>query len=482
MDCDSDAHDLSTTPLVELLISLQRSRASGELVLERGRARKTLGLLDGALVSVESSLPSEGLCARLRDAARLPEEEIARAERLASERGTPQAAAVASLRLLEPRALVEEIRECILASTREAMLWPDGRARFDAERVPSDATAAFRCDVLPLVHATIAGSWTAERIANDLAAHFAHYPSPRDGLAERMRRWLRDDAAAVRLVSLLDGDRTIEAVMWLADRTRLLRYAEAGRAAAQQELPREFDIEVSTAPAATPSGAAESAAPVEPAPETSPEAEEIRKEVLALHELLGDITHYEILGIEATAAAAAIKKASFKAAKRYHPDKLTRLGLDDVKEAASEVFAGIAEAHEVLADAERRRLYDEALASGGATEEVDITRIAQAESFFRKGEILVKMGDFRGAAEMLETAVELWPDECIYQATLGWARFRKNPPDNDGAAAALRIAVGLDPQSAQAHLWLGQVLRALGDVNGSAEHAARARRLDPKIG
>jgi tetratricopeptide (TPR) repeat protein len=469
MDCASDAHDLSTTPLVELLISLQRSRASGELVLERGRARKTLGLLDGALVSVESSLPSEGLCARLRDAARLPEEEIARAERLASERGTPQAAAVASLRLLEPRALVEEIRECILASTREAMLWPDGRARFDAERVPSDATAAFRCDVLPLVHATIAGSWTAERIANDLAAHFAHYPSPRDGLAERMRRWLRDDAAAVRLVSLLDGDRTIEAVIgatftepallaavWLADRTRLLRYAEAGRAAAQQELPREFDIEVSTAPAATPSGAAESAAPVEPAPETSPEAEEIRKEVLALHELLGDITHYEILGIEATAAAAAIKKAYFKAAKRYHPDKLTRLGLDDVKEAASEVFAGIAE--------------------------VDITRIAQAESFFRKGEILVKMGDFRGAAEMLETAVELWPDECIYQATLGWARFRKNPPDNDGAAAALRIAVGLDPQSAQAHLWLGQVLRALGDVNGSAEHAARARRLDPKIG
>ena len=189
-----------------------------------------------------------------------------------------------------------------------------------------------------------------------------------------------------------------------------------------------------------------------------------------------------MLGVEPDSAAAVIKKAYFKAAKRYHPDALARLGLAHIKHQASEVFAAIAEAHEVLSDADRRHGYDEALASGSVTDDVDVTRIAQAESFFRKGEVLVKMGDFRGAAELLETAVELWPDECIYQATLGWACFRKNPPDNAAAVEALQIAVNLDPESAQAHLWLGQVLRAQGDVNGAAEHSARARQLDPEIG
>lgn len=485
-------HDLSTTTLAERLVALQCDRASGELVLERGRARKTFGMLEGNLVSVESSLPSEALCTRLRDAGQLGAQQIERVERLANEQGTTQVAALASLRFLAPKQLFQAIRERIIACASEAVLWTHGCERFDATSVPSERTHAFRCDVLPLVHATLCNAWPAERIANDLASRFADHPVPLDGLAQRMRCWIGDDAAELRLLSLLDGSRTIEAViaatfrepalltaLWIADRARLIRYGDKPRSGAGDASPIEIEIEVTTTETktASPSDGDASAQSGNP----SPEAEEVRKEVLALHEQIDRSTHYEILRIAADSPAAAIKRAYFKAAKRYHPDRLARLGVEDVKGQASEVFAAIAEAHELLSDAERRGDYDQLLATGDVADDVDVTRIAQAEGFFRKGQVLVKMGNFRAAVELLETAVELWPDECVYQATLGWARFRQTPPDHRGAAEALRRAVDIDPEDAQAHRWLSQALHALGDAADAAEHAARASRLDPTV-
>ena len=485
--------DLAETSLAEVFVGLHRARASGELRLERGRASKSFGVLDGALVSVESSLQSESLCERLRNAGRLDAPSVLRIERLASERDIAQTAALASLRLLEPLELFEVIRDGILASAREATQWASGSFAFDPAVTPPDATRAFRCDVLELVHAAIAATWPAERIAADLVDRFAVYPGRQEALAQHLSGWLSDDASAVRLLSLLDGQRKLESVigeiftcpdllaaLWIGDRTGMVRYADSPAVSPEPEAPPEIEV-VRIADPAGPSAAAGGAA--EPPPVTSsPETEDVRKRVRAFHEGLGEHDHYDMLDVEPDASAAVIKKAYFQAAKLYHPDKLARLGLDDVREQAAEVFAAIAEAHEVLSNAERRQEYDAALASGGATEDVDVTRIAQAESFFRKGEILVKMGDFRSATELLETTVELWPEECIYQATLGWARFRKTPPDHVGAREALQRALELDPASAQTHMWLSQLMRATGDVNAAAQHAARARQLDPNIG
>jgi molecular chaperone DnaJ len=63
--------------------------------------------------------------------------------------------------------------------------------------------------------------------------------------------------------------------------------------------------------------------------------------------------YYEILGIEKNASKSEIKRAYRNLAKKYHPD----MNRDDTK-AAEEKFKELSEAYEVLADEEKRKLYD----------------------------------------------------------------------------------------------------------------------------
>jgi molecular chaperone DnaJ len=67
--------------------------------------------------------------------------------------------------------------------------------------------------------------------------------------------------------------------------------------------------------------------------------------------------YYTLLGLSQDASTAAIKKAYRRLAKRYHPDMSPGGGSDDFRE--------LQRAYETLADAERRRRYDETLREGG---------------------------------------------------------------------------------------------------------------------
>lgn len=62
--------------------------------------------------------------------------------------------------------------------------------------------------------------------------------------------------------------------------------------------------------------------------------------------------NYEILGISPSASADLIKAAYRKKAAQYHPDKNQSLD-------APRLFRAVQEAYEVLADAARRKAYDD---------------------------------------------------------------------------------------------------------------------------
>jgi hypothetical protein len=74
-------------------------------------------------------------------------------------------------------------------------------------------------------------------------------------------------------------------------------------------------------------------------------------------------THYELLGLEITADADAIKKAFRREIARYHPDKVIHLGTE-FQEMAATRAAELTVAYKTLSDAALRAEYDASLSAG----------------------------------------------------------------------------------------------------------------------
>ncbi|KAH8605030.1 DnaJ domain [Trypanosoma vivax] len=68
-----------------------------------------------------------------------------------------------------------------------------------------------------------------------------------------------------------------------------------------------------------------------------------------IFELKGNTALYEVLGVERTAADAEIRRAYYRLAVLYHPDKNPE---------GDEIFKEISFAHSILSDPEQRKLYD----------------------------------------------------------------------------------------------------------------------------
>ena len=283
-----------------------------------------------------------------------------------------------------------------------------------------------------------------------------------------------------RILGDCAGDALAAATLWTAAFSGVMRRIDAPRTKAESNFDFEVDVEVAPQPPAPLEDAAGKAAGRSKQAQTAPnpKADALREEIHTLLQRLGDLDHYKALGIEEDANGAHIKKAYFKAAKKYHPDALGRLGLESLKDDAAQVFARIAEAFEVLSDPAKKKAYD----AGGSDEaEIDTTRLAQAETSFRKGEILAKMGNFEGALDYFEPAVELWPDEPAYQMGLGWALFKQPRPDPARAIHHLEKACGQAPNDAVAHYRLGLVFRTVGESNRANPLIAKAQSLDPDV-
>jgi curved DNA-binding protein CbpA len=170
-----------------------------------------------------------------------------------------------------------------------------------------------------------------------------------------------------------------------------------------------------------------------------------------------------LLSINAEATAADIKVSYRQAAKRYHPDALAKAGLDDeTRRQANKVFARISKAYSLLSNSRQRAEYDEAQSSSEGP--IDAARLANAESLYRKGEVLLRSGNFARAIEFLRPAVELWPNESDYCSALGWALYRKLPSEPVLAREQLERAVELSPESATAIHRLSIAIRSMGDA------------------
>jgi Flp pilus assembly protein TadD len=491
---------LSETPLPVLLLELARTHFTGALSLSRDRTTKRVLWRDGAPILGESNLASETLGVTLLDSGKLSREDYSKVVGYVQLKNCKEGKALLELKLLEPKELFLALKEQLRRRILECFGWPDGAWSLDPKQVPPPDTQAFRLDPRVLAQDGVESHWSPERVLGSLGERLGRTvraSESRELLAGR----LRAGSGVAKFLDALDGTCTLGEALrragapgalsaaWVLDASGLLRYPDSQE---QGDSPQSdvatgledsgLDIEVLVSGAEASSPAAPKGTPnrgpggAGAAGQESADAAALRREVTEKHAHL-DLDHYALLGIRREATPADIKRAYFSAAKRLHPDALSRSGLEALRKPANELFARIAKAYAVLSDPKARRDYD-LDATGG--EEGEAERIAQAETLYRKGEILVRKGAFQEAVKFLAPAVELWAEDAEYRSALGWALYKKGKSEPQPAREHLSKAVKIDPKNAVAHYRLGVVLRALGESEAAQKALAIAKQLDPK--
>jgi len=459
--------DLAERSLARLLMDLYGERWSGELQLSRERIEKAFLLSKGLPFHLESNVPSESLKA-------LP-----------------------SRRPAGSKALLLALQERLRRGLVECFAWPAGRFALGASAPPRDGSEALALHPYGLIQEGIEAHWSPERVYRELEPSMKLYPCGAQGL-ERVAARLRRDQEVERLLACLDGEHSLWqalqaaptpaalAAAWVLDAAGALRYAEHPRRGAS-EPATSIEIVVAHGAAASATEREGAAAPEagasrrpRAAATARPDRARLAAEIEVHLEALVGADCYQVLGVSRQADAASIKKAYMQAARAYHPDVLSRSGLDaEARARGSRLFGEIAKAYARLSNPEERRRYDAGL--DGEAEGIDVERLASAERLFRKGEVLLHQGNFRGALQFLEPAVELWPAEAAYQAALGWALYKKSPSEPQRARRHLERAVEIDARDGVSLFRLGLVLRSLGEEASSLAALDHARRIDPGV-
>jgi tetratricopeptide (TPR) repeat protein len=492
---------LEDTAFPVLLLDLHRARFSGWARLSRERASKSFLFRDGLPMFAESNLTSESLGVQLMDAGEISRADYSRVIERVQKDGCKEGKALLELGLIEPRGLFVALKDQIRKRLLECFGWSRGSFKIEPGEPPPEETTPFRTELYGLLQEGIAAYWPSDRIFAEFGEQMNRV-ARRTAKVPRIGPLLHSDDATSAFIDALDGSRNLWqalqfatsqkalAAAWVLHAFEAIEYADANEAASNTSEPESGDLEIYFSDLAQETSRAEerladrrdtaqAGEDVLPQSDSEPVAA-LRRSIADKFERIDGLDHYEMLGVDKHADASKFKRAYLGAAKDYHPDALARLHIDgEIREQANKVFAAIGRAYAVLSNADRRREYDASLA--GDELGLDVEQIATAETLFRKGEILLKAGNFRGALEFLQPAVEIYPNEADYQNALGWALYKKLPSDPTAARSHLEAALELAADDATIHFRLSVVLRSLGEADEAATRLAKAKQLNPKI-
>lgn len=231
---------------------------------------------------------------------------------------------------------------------------------------------------------------------------------------------------------------------------------------------------ITTPPVANPAGMS---------PQPSRDVDEsMRQRIVDAHEQLAQQNHYEVLGVPKDALPAVVKDAYIALAKIYHPDRVKGANMPDLVGKAEELFRRINEAQTVLTDSDKRKAYDQELATGKKAEEAVINAF-EAEAAFQRGVALFRTKQFAKAFEEFERAARLGPNEGEHHAWAGWALYRNPKSDRQKVLPIVKQRLidgkNLSPKNANCHFFLGEFYLETGEEKKAIEAFETVIQLKP---
>lgn len=206
----------------------------------------------------------------------------------------------------------------------------------------------------------------------------------------------------------------------------------------------------------------------------------------ALFKEFSQKNYFEILGVPENASPSEIKKAYFRLAKEYHPDRHYNPSMKRAHPTAEALFALIVEAYETLMDEEKKKEYLDRLKRGvTAKEEAEMAEKAlKAEIEFQKGMVFFRKRQWREASHSFSQAMESNPGEPEFKIYFFWSRFMSLVNSPEEAKKVLleleNLANQLAPPFPRSFYFLGRGYKIVGDFARAHSYLKKARELLPE--
>lgn len=190
--------------------------------------------------------------------------------------------------------------------------------------------------------------------------------------------------------------------------------------------------------------------------------------------------YYQILGITPHDSREEIKRAYYRLAKLYHPDRHFEEAFREVKKELEALFAKIKEAYDHLSNDTKRAEYNASLSRPKETSQPKPLGIAeQAEHCFNQGKEAYTAGAFKQAADLFEAAARLIPDNHRYFGYLGKTLLHF-PERLRRAEMAFREAVTLQPDEIEYYTELARLYEQRGMLRRALKEYEEALKRNPE--
>lgn len=467
--------ELRARTLPTHLYSCYRLQRDGVLVIAHRELARRVYLLKGAPVNYDSNARHDSLGVWLLERGTLTSQAHGEMLGLMRDDALSPGAALVAIGAVEPgEPLLALLRDYARAKIIEAYATPQGRYGFHAGAEFSDEIPTLELAALGPLYHSARGTWPVKAFAAPLAPNMKSYPSRSPDFAQILPS-LGLGTGDLKLALTINGHQTLRELLAgcrdLRHSLALLWYLSLVEAVRFERQP--------THSAATAGFAIQESAPArrrKPLPEEK--ANELREEAIRIL----TASYFRVLGLDITADAEAVEKAFHEVATRFHPETYAEFDLGPIEDLLSSVQDRVSAAYRVLSDGEKRKAYVSYVLSRAEVSRAG-TPHPGAEIELKRGENLMKRGDWRGALNSFEQAVSLNPREPEYYSFLAWATFKAGVGGlADRGRAALKLlkkAVAMNPTLERPQVIRAIVEDELGDPGGARRTLLKLLKTNP---
>jgi len=428
-------------PLSDIFLDLQRNEKTGILEVRNGNICKRIYIKNGDIIFAASNLEEDRLGEVLIKVGRLTLEQYYHSFDVMKKTGKRHGSVLVELGYLKPKeifwAVTNQVEEIILSLFQ----WKEGKFEFKEGPLPSEELITLKLSAANLIYRG------CKRIDN--ISHIRHTFLPMDTILNHSI----DGGHTVReilSISPLDDFQTIKTLYALMS-ARIIEIHE--KDGTEDKIGEEILKEA------------------EEAVLDSAFVENVEE----LHNRLPSINYYDLLSVSKWSTSDDIKRAYYKKAREFHPDRHFYLTSNTLKNKLNNLFSILTIAYKTLSDPKMKKEYDESLSF--RTLPGDGHNLDMAKAKFEEGKQALRKKLYADAAALFGQAVYLDNSVPDYHFYLGLTL--ENEKKLHEAEESVSKALKLDPFNSLYMAELGHIYLELG-LNLRAKNTfEKAVKFDP---